>query len=51
MQKISWTDRIANKGVLKRVLERRSLWKSIKKGMNERIGRNLGHGGLLGVIL
>jgi len=52
MQKISWTDRMTNEEVLERVLERRSLWKSIKKRRKEwRIGHILRHGGLLGLIL
>lgn len=31
IQKISWTDKITNKDILERVLEKRSQWKSKKK--------------------
>jgi len=52
MQKISWTDRIINEKVLERVLEKRSMWKSIKKRRNEWIGHILSHKGLLlGLVL
>jgi len=51
MQKTSWTDRVTDEEVLDRVLERRSLWKSIKKRRMEWIGHILGHGGLLGLDL
>lgn len=51
MQKIRWTDRINNEKVLERVLERKSLWKSIEKKWNEWIGHIFRHGGLLEQIL
>jgi hypothetical protein len=30
-EKISWTDRITKEGVLRRVSEKKSMWKSIQK--------------------
>lgn len=51
MLKISWRDRTTNEDVLERVLERRPLWKSMKKKQNEWIGHILRHCGSLGLIL
>lgn len=51
MQKISWTDRITNESVLDKILDKRSLWKSIKKERIDYIGHVLRHRGLLEFIL
>jgi hypothetical protein len=47
----SWTDWITNEDILKRIYERKSLWKSIQKKRYELIGYILRHGELLGLIL
>lgn len=47
MQKISWSNWITDE----EVLEKRSLWNTIKKRPNKRIGHILRHGVSLGIIM
>lgn len=51
MKKISWTEKITNKEVLERVSESKSIRKSIQKRGNKLIGHILRHNGLQLLIL
>ena len=51
MMKIKWIDRITNEEVLKRIGERRTLWKSLRKRRDQMMGHTLILGELLRNIL
>ena len=44
---IKWMDRITSEEVLRRIGERRTLWKSLRKRKGQKMGHTLRHGGLL----